>query len=345
MIDPLLVRTIRGEKVERPPVWLMRQAGRYLEEYRAIKTKHSFLEMCRSPELAFEVSMQPIRIFAPDAAIVFADILLPAQCLGIEVTFAPGPKVMNPIKTVDDLRSLKSDSPKGALSFVSETIRALRSELEQLDPHERKAVLGFAGAPWTMACYLLDQGPFKHFEQTVIFAKEHPKAFAKFLDQVAALTEEYLLCQVEAGADAVQLFESWGGILPLEDYRRFALPAAERIVSTLRRKGVPVIFYMNGSSHLLPAMQESGASCISIDSRTSLQQAREVLDHDMALQGNLDPTDLFLPKDEIFLRTREMIAQVPEKQRYIVNLGHGILQTTPRESVRTFIEAVKVGWC
>lgn len=347
MNDPLLVRSIRGEKIERPPVWLMRQAGRYLEEYRAIKTRHSFLEMCRSPELAFEVSMQPIRFFAPDAAIVFADILLPAHCLGIEVVFSPGPKVINPIRNVEDLRGLTIGSPRESLSYVTSTISALRSELENLaiqNSEPRKAVIGFAGSPWTMACYLIDQGPFKHFEQTVIFAKEHPKAFGKFLEDLSRVTEDYLLAQVEAGADVVQLFESWGGILTLEDYRRFALPAAERVVSALRRKGVSVIYYLNGCSHLLPALQEVGASCISVDSRTSLKEARRCLEPQTALQGNLDSTDLFLPRDELFEKTRMMIQGLNEKTRYIANLGHGILQTTPRESVRTFIEAVKLGW-
>lgn len=343
MKTPLLVRALRGEAIERPPVWLMRQAGRYLEEYRALKTKNSFLEMCRNPELAFEVSMQPIRFFQPDAAIVFADILLPAQCLGIDVTFAPGPKVTNPIRGVADIRDLRMESPARILSFVPEALTAIRNALEQ-EEGPRKAVIGFAGAPWTMACYLIDQGPYKHFEQTAIFAKEHPKAFAFFLETISRLTEEYLLAQVEGGADVVQLFESWGGILSLDDYRRYALPSCERIITSLARRGVPVILYVNGSSHLLHAMTESGASCLSVDSRTPLAAAYSVVGKNVTIQGNLDPTDLFLQGDEVYSRTREMISAVPDQRNYIANLGHGVLQSTPRESVRVFIEAVKAGW-
>lgn len=343
MTAPLFVRAIRGEKIERPPVWLMRQAGRYLEEYRAIKEKSSFLEMCRTPELAFEVSMQPIRAFSPDAAIVFADILLPAQCLGIDVAFAPGPKVANPIRTAAELTGRKVTSPRSSLPYVFETIRALKSALTK-SGEEPKAVIGFAGAPWTMACYLIEQGPYKHFERTAIVAKQSPKELQEFLDHVAAMTEEYLLCQVEAGADVVQLFESWGGILPLDDYRRFALPAVQRIVGNLEKQNVPVILYANGSSHLLPALRESGASCISVDSRTSLATACEAVGAKTAIQGNLDPTDLFLPPSEIAVRTRAMMASFPRRTGYIANLGHGVLQTTPRESVKTFIDTVKSGW-
>ena len=341
--DPLMLRAIRGERLERPPVWIMRQAGRYLAEYNAVKAEHSFLQICRTPELAVEVSMQPLRYLNVDAAIIFSDILIPATALGIEVDFAPGPVVLNPIRSAADVQAIRVENVARKTEFVAQAISALRSELLKLSG-PRKALVGFAGAPWTMASYIIDQKPFKHFERTQIFAREQPQALHALLEMLTTITEEYLLTQVEAGADAVQLFDTWAGQLSLDDYQRFALPYTQRIIESMRRRGVPTLLYINGCGALLPAMIHSGASVLSVDWRVPLAEACERIPIEIGIQGNLDPTDLYGTTDEVRARTQKMLAAVQGRSRYIANLGHGILQTTPRENALTFVKTVQDGW-
>jgi len=321
----------------------MRQAGRYLAEYNAVKAKHSFLEICRTPELAVEVSLQPIRFLDVDAAIIFSDILIPATALGIQVDFAPGPVVLNPIRSAADIQALKVEDVTQKTKFVAQAISSLRTELDKL-PGAPKALVGFAGAPWTMASYLIEQKPFKHFERTQILAREHPQALHLLLDQLTTITEEYLLSQVEAGADAVQLFDTWAGLLSLEDYQQFALPYTQRIFATMKRRGVPTLLYINGCSSLLPAMIQSGASVLSIDWRVSLSEACERIPIEIGIQGNLDPTALYGTSEEVRTQTKQMLTAAQGRARYIANLGHGILQTTPRENALTFVKTVQDGW-
>ncbi len=343
-MDPLLLRTLRGETVNRPPVWLMRQAGRYLHEYRDLKAKHSFLEMCRRPELAVEVTMQPMRILNPDAAILFSDILIPAQCIGIDVDFQPGPVIRNPLAARDTGR-LTVIPPAEHVPYVFEAIKRVRSELESLaGSGERKALLGFAGAPWTMACYIVEQGPHKHFQGTQVAAAEVPEAIGELLQVLANLTADYLIEQYRSGADAVQLFDSWAGNLSLEDYRTWALPATKEVVRRLREAGAPVILFVNGSSHLLEAMVECGADAYSVDWRTPIATAQEFVGQTTTIQGNFDPTHLFRPKAAVVEETRAMLASVKYRERYIANLGHGVLQGTPRENVIAFVETVREGF-
>lgn len=341
---PLLVKALRRLEVDRPPVWLMRQAGRYLSEYRAVKEQHGFLGMCRSAEIAAEVTLQPVRIFDVDAAIIFSDILLPAACLGIEVDFNPGPVVKNPIRSPGDLNSIKVGDPAAKLSYVLDALRIVRSDLEKEVTENRKAVIGFAGAPWTLACYLIDQGPYKHFAGTQIFAQRHSEAFKGFVMLLADLIADYLLAQIEAGADVVQIFDSWGGNLSEEDYRRFALPANQRIIETVRHRA-PVVLYVGGGSHLLSSMYDSGADCLSVDWRTSLEKAVSIGDGSRAVQGNLDPAQLFAPVEEVIRHSRKMLGSVMKTKArhrgYVANLGHGVLQETPRESVKAFVDTVK----
>lgn len=344
-MTPLLLRSLAGETIPRPPVWLMRQAGRYLTEYQAVKARHAFLEMCRSPELATEVTMQPIRILDPDAAIIFADILLPAEGMGFGIDFAPGPKIHNPVRMRSDIEALRIGEPERDTPFVLAALRQVRSELAQLaGSGERKALLGFAGAPWTMACYLIDQTPFKHFERTPILAAQDPAALAMLLEKITATTEQYLLAQCESGADAVQLFESWGGILPEDDYRRYALPYVRRIVETVHRARKPIILYANGSHHLLGALADAGADCVSIDSRTPLAAAEARIGDAVSLQGNLDPAHLFGSPETVAREVEQLLYSLERRTRFILNLGHGILQQTPRESVIAFVDAAKAGW-
>lgn len=338
--EPLLVAALRGLPLERPPVWLMRQAGRYMPQYRELKERHSFLELCRRPELAVEVSLQPIDQLDVDAAIIFSDILIPLTSLGIEIEFNPGPHILNPLRDPRDFTKLGSASLGPAVGYVFDAVAGLRAELAGR-PGKRKAVIGFAGAPWTLACYLTAQGPYKHFQATSIFAHEHPREMEQLLDRLTTLITDYLMGQVAAGADAVQLFDSWGGILDAADYRQFSLPYLERIISAVQDIGCPVILFVGNSSHLLAELGTTGATAISIDWRTSLSEAARQLGDRFILQGNLDPTQLFGSIPDVVDRTTTMLRQAPHGGRYIANLGHGILQTTPVENVEAFVRTVQ----
>ena len=295
--------------------------------------------------MALEISLQPVRILDVDAAIVFADIMLPAEGMGFEIEFAPGPVVHNPIRSGRDVEALEVSDPYKNVSYVLDTIKALRQELTQLDSEgQRKAVIGFAGAPWTLACYLLDQGPFKHFHGTQVLAKKDPQMLELLLDKLCDCICNYLVAQHECGADAVQLFDTWAGNLSAEDYQRFALPHTIKIFESLKKVGCPCTLYINGSSHLLPKLKLSGADCISVDWRTGLTEASEILGDKIAIQGNLDPSELFGPQNELKLKTSQMLNSWQRSSGYIVNLGHGILPTTPRENAIEFINTAKQGW-
>jgi len=322
----------------------MRQAGRYLLEYQEIKSRHSFLEMCTTPELALEVSLQPIRILDVDAAIVFADILLPLRSMGLEIDFNPGPKILKPLRYRSDIDQLKYQDPAQALDYVMRTLEMLQQELRlKYSAQGEKAVIGFAGAPWTMACYAIDQGPWKHFHGTQIFAYKNESAMHALLEKLTETTIDYLTAQLESGADAVQLFDSWAGNLSVEDYCRFALPYTQQIFAALKKTKKPSILYVNGSSHLLEPMIESGADCISVDWRTPIGTAQKRFEGGV-VQGNFDPTHLFGAKDEVVARTKAMLSTVHDTSRYIANLGHGVLQQTPRENVIAFVDTIKKGW-
>ena len=313
----------------------MRQAGRYLKEYREIKKSYSFLQMCRSSDIAAEVTMQPLDIFDVDAAIVFADILLPLEGMGFEIDFNPGPLVGNAISHPQDIENLRSDAG-AAIRFVPEAIEKIKRSLSVTN----KSVIGFGGAPFTMACYAINQGGYKHFAKTIIFAKEHPAAYSQFLDKISDVTIEYLNAQLQAGADVVQLFDSWAGNLSTEDYKKYALPYVQKIVSSLNDKA-PLIYYAGNSGHLLSLTASSGAQCLSLDWRVNLSDARKSLKKDIAIQGNFDPSDLFLSEQKVKEKTRQMLLKAESKTRYIANLGHGVLIHTPRESVRAFVDEVK----
>lgn len=336
---PLIIRALRREKTERPPVWIMRQAGRYMAEYRAMKEKHSFLELCRTPELALEITMQPMHFLNPDAAILFSDIMIPLEGLGFEIDFKPGPVVANKIKTPADVSALKSYDVWSGCKFVFDALRLIRGELSLTHPNA--GLLGFAGAPWTMACYVIEQGLFKHFQGTEVFAKAQPKAFAELIDKFTSVVTDYLLAQVEAGAQAVQLFDSWGGNLTAEEYKRYSLPSIQKISAAIKKTGTPVILYVGNTGAVLETLKDAGVDCVSLDARVDLVQAREVLGPNVALQGNLSPTDLFLPQETVVKTTQIMLESMRGQAGYIANLGHGILPTTPPENARAFVETIK----
>jgi uroporphyrinogen decarboxylase len=330
---PLIIRSILGETIERLPVWLMRQAGRYLPEYRAMKEQHTFLELCSSPELAFEVSMQPMRRFPLDASIVFSDILFPCKRLGFEIDFNPGPVVKNAIKSPADILNLSMQKSDVVYRSVYSTISALR---KALDP--TKAVLGFAGSPWTLACYLLDQHPFKQFLGTQVFAYKHRKEFHQFLSLLTDLTIEYLQGQVEAGADAVQLFDTWGGMLNRDAYEEFSFQYNERIFEACNKS--PTIFYLNSGTHLTDLISNTKATCLSLDWRIDPQKDLNSLPTNKSIQGNFNPTILFAPTETIEIETQKMLKSFNRKTNYVANLGHGVLVTTPISGVETFINTV-----
>jgi uroporphyrinogen decarboxylase len=328
----LFLRACRGEAVPRLPVWMMRQAGRYLPEYRVIRAKRAFLEVCKTPELAIEVSLQPFRRLGVDAIIVFSDILIPAEAMGMKLELGDaGPNLPSPIRTERDIDGLRIFDAESETGFLMEAIRGIVREVGPTIP-----VLGFAGAPWTLACYMVEGRTKEGFATVKALMYEKPRAFEALLKKIATATVGYLKAQIAAGATAVQLFDTWCGELNLEDYERFALPAVREIISGVGG-AVPVIYYTKASHHLLGAVARAGANVLSLDWRIDLAEARAALGPKIALQGNVDPAMLFAPAEKIRATTQET-AEKLGGVGHILNLGHGILQGTPVEHARLFIE-------
>jgi uroporphyrinogen decarboxylase len=330
----LLLRACRCEPVERVPVWIMRQAGRYLPEYRAIRKKHSFLEVCRTPDLAVEVSLQPYRVLGVDAVIVFSDILIPAGAMGLPFELTDkGPVIESPLRTAAQVHKLAVFDPEQETGFLMEAIRRLSREL---GPHV--PVLGFAAAPWTLACYMIEGHGKEGFPSAKTMLYADPDLFRTLLGRIASATAEYLRAQIAAGAAAVQLFDTWVGELTLEQYREFALPATQLLIEEIDAGDAPVILYTKASSHLISAVAESGASVLSVDWRADLSALREQLGTRVALQGNVDPCVLLGPEEGVRRAAREAVEKTGGIG-HILNLGHGILQQTPVENARVFVSA------
>jgi uroporphyrinogen decarboxylase len=327
----LFLRACRGEAVPRVPVWMMRQAGRYLPEYRELRAKHAFLEVCKTPDLAVEVSLQPFRRLGVDAIIVFSDILIPAEAMGLPLELGDaGPNLPEPVRSLDAVRKLRQFDPETETGFLMEAIRRIVRTAGQ-----DVAVLGFAAAPWTLACYMVEGRTKEGFAKVKEFLYTEPETFRELLSRIAQATVGYLKAQVAAGAAAVQLFDTWCGELALPEYRAFVLPAVQEVISAMRGS-VPVIYYTKASHHLLPAVAESGADVLSCDWRVNLAELRAKIGSKIALQGNLDPAVLFAPQEHI-RRTTEEILQQLGGVGHILNLGHGILPSTPVENAQTFI--------
>ena len=328
----LFLRACRGEALPRVPVWMMRQAGRYLPEYREIRAKHGFLEVCKTPELAVEVSLQPFRRLGVDAVIVFSDILIVAEAMGLQLELGDaGPNLPEPVRTVEAVRQLRDFDPEVETGFLMQAIRRLAREVGPDVP-----VLGFAAAPWTLACYMVEGRAAEGFPATKAFRHGEPEIFRELLHRIAKATSLYLEAQIAAGVAAVQLFDTWAGELNLRDYLDFALPATQEIVSSLGRRA-PVIYYSKASSHLLLAAADSGADVLSVDWRADLRDLRSTLGPRVALQGNVDPAILFAPPETIRCVTHDTLAALGGVG-HILNLGHGILQHTPVENAQLFIE-------
>jgi len=321
----------------RPPVWIMRQAGRYLPEYREIRAKYGFLEMCGNPEVVREITLQPIRRFGMDAAIIFADILLPLMPMGLKLRFAKGegPIIDNPIRTPADVAALKDPDPAKDLDYVAEALRLTRSALEP-----EKALIGFAGAPFTLACYAI-QGHGGNFDFVRRFMFTQNEAFEKLLSRFADMTIDYLRMQVEAGAQAVQIFDSWGGSLSAYDYLHQVFPHVNRILKETKSLGVPRILFVKGANHFRDFLNTSCADVIGLDWTMPLVGSRKILGPKYAVQGNLDPMVLFATPEFVKRRTRAMLTVNGDQPGYIANLGHGIHKETPIESVHAFVDTIK----
>ena len=335
MANDLLIRAARGESVERTPVWMMRQAGRYLPEYRAVRADTDFLTLCKTPDLAVEVSLQPYRIIGVDAVIMFSDILIPVEAMGQEVrlTEQKGPELPDPIRSREQVDRLIIPDPIEKTGFVMEIIRRLRRELDGAVP-----LIGFAGAPWTLAAYMIEGGGSRNYAQVKRMMYADPVTFHTLLDKIADTVILYLNAQIEAGAQVVQLFDSWAGELSVDDYAEFALPYQQKIFASINRDRAPAILFINGCGNFLEMMASSGADVLSIDWRIDLREARSRIGDRLTLQGNLDPCVL-LSTPEIIKQKARALIEAGGGRKHILNLGHGILPMTPVENARAFVEA------
>ena len=327
----LFLRSCRCEPVPRLPVWMMRQAGRYLPEYREIRAKHAFLEVCKTPDLAVEVSMQPFRRLDVDAIIIFSDILIPAEAMGLPLELGDaGPNLPQPVRSAADVQRLRIFDPEVETGFLME---ALRRTVKTAGPDV--PVLGFAASPWTLACYMVEGKTKEGFATVKSFLYREPKVFRELLQKIAQATVLYLKAQIAAGVSAVQLFDTWCGELDLRDYTEFVLPVVQHVISQLG-KSVPVIYYTKASHHLLSSVVQAGADVLSVDWRVSPSDLRKLAGPNVAIQGNLDPAILFSTPEKIRNSTLEIVAELGGRG-HILNLGHGILQHTPVESAALFI--------
>ena len=323
--------------VDCTPVWFMRQAGRYMKEYREVRKSHSILTICKTPDLAAQVTLQPIKRFDLDAAIIFADILLPLEPMGIQLEFAKGegPVIHNPVRDAAGVGSLQPFEPDEKTPFVMEAIRIVRRELDGKVP-----LIGFCGAPFTLASYIIEGGHSDHYLRTKRMMLHAPGLWKELMTKLADAMAAYLRAQIRAGAQVVQIFDSWVGCLNPEDYREHVLPYTRRMIDGLKKEGVPVIHFGTGTSGFLEAMREAGGNVIGVDWRINLDEAWKRLGPGVAIQGNLDPVILFGPMNEIERRVNDILRRAGNRPGHIFNLGHGILPETPVENVAAVVELV-----
>lgn len=332
---PVFLAACRREPVPYTPIWIMRQAGRYLPEYRDVRAKVSFETLTRTPELAAQVTLQPLQRFPLDAAILFSDIMTPLQGMGVDLTFEPGPVVRDPIRTEGAIAALRALVPKRDVPFVLETIRLIRAAAPRNVP-----LIGFAGGPFTLFCYLVGGRPSKEFETARAFLYANPDQATRLLDRLADAMAAYLAAQADAGAQALMLFESWGGLLAAPQFERFALRAARRTLSALRSLQVPLIYYLNQGSALLERLAPLEADVIGVDWRTPLGTVRRVLGPEKAVQGNLDPAALFAPPQVLEQEAARVLREAGAAPGHIFNLGHGIWPHTDPDAVARLIDVV-----
>ncbi|KAH7387839.1 hypothetical protein KP509_16G044600 [Ceratopteris richardii] len=338
--EPLLLRAVRGDKVERPPVWLMRQAGRYMKVYRDLCEKHpSFRERSENVDLSIEISLQPWKKFQPDGVILFSDILTPLTGMNIpfDIIKGKGPIIPHPIRTAHDVSQVRELVPEEAVPYVGETLKALKSEVGNAS-----TILGFVGAPFTLASYIVEGGSSKNYSNIKRLAFGHPEVLHSLLQKLAVSVALYIKYQADHGAQAVQIFDSWATQLSPVDFEAFSLPYLKQIISDVKttHPHLPIILYASGSGGLLERMASACADVVSVDWSVDMAEARQRLGHDVAVQGNVDPGVLFGSKDFITRRIHDTVAKAGQ-QKHILNLGHGVLVGTPEENVEHFFDVAK----
>lgn len=335
--DSNFVRASKRLAVARTPVWFMRQAGRYMPEYRAVRKQYSLLEICKQPRLAADVTITAAEILGVDAAIIFADLLLPLEVMELPFHFSAGegPVIEKPVRSPDDITRLRTDRA-GELGYVSEAVALVAKHFA-----DRVPVIGFCGAPFTLASYMIEGGASRNYVHTKKMMYRSPAQWNTLMEKLVAVTSEYSAEQVRAGADAIQIFDSWVGCLSVEDYRRHVLPHVTRMVDRLRQTGVPIIYFATDSATLLPSMKETGADVIGLDWRIPLDEGWTRIEHATAVQGNLDPVLLFADWNELRSRAENILERAGGRPGHIFNLGHGILPETPVENVKNLVRFVQ----
>lgn len=337
-MNDLFLKACKRERVERTPVWMMRQAGRYLPEYRAVRDKTDFLTMCKTPELAAEVTIQPVDIVGVDAAIIFSDILVVPEAMGmrLEMIESQGPRLLDPIRSREDVEALKIPDPEKTLRYVMRAIEEAKTAL-----HGRVPLIGFAGSPWTLAAYMIEGTGSKDWKHTKRMMLDDPETMKLLLGKLAESVRLYLEAQIAAGADAVQLFDTWGGVLAPDHYKKFSLDFIHQIVSRLHRKGEPVIVFSKGANHSLKEIAAVGVDVIGIDWTIDMADAKEQVDDKVALQGNLDPSVLYASPEVIRQEVRSILRKFGRGSGHVFNLGHGIFPDVPVEHAKAYVRAVK----
>ncbi len=336
-MNDTFLKACRGEEIEYTPVWLMRQAGRYLAEYQSVRAKVDFLTLCKTPELAAKVTLQPVDILGVDAAILFSDILIPVEAMGLRLAFSDkqGPVLSEPIRNKSAVERLLIPDTEEDMPFTIETIKILRKELENKVP-----LIGFSGAPFTLATYMIEGGTSKNFLHTKKMMFQHSGIFSYLMEKLTVTVTSYLSAQIKAGAQAVQIFDTWAGILAPPDYKEFVLPYVKKAISELKKEGVPIIYFINDCAGILKEVKKSGADVIGVDWRINIGDAINRLGKKVVIQGNLDPCALFLPKEKLEEKIKDILWKGEAAKGHIFNLGHGILPETPVENVIAMVEAV-----
>ena len=343
MKTPRFLAACRRQRTDATPIWLMRQAGRYLPEYRKIREKATLLEMCERPEWAAEVTLQPLRRFDLDAAILFADILLVPRAMGLKLEFVKGegPSLSPAVRTMRDVARLRETAPEESLAFVLDAVRLVRRALP-----EGKALIGFAGAPFTVASYVIEGGPSDHYLRTKAMMHGEPKTWDALMGKLARMTASYLRAQVAAGAQAIQLFDSWVGNLSAPDYERFVLPYSREVIRAVAKTGVPVIHFGTGTGGFIERLAAAGGDVVGVDWATPLDEAWKRIGRSRAVQGNLDPVLLAAaPTKALLAAAKDVLRRAGGRRGHIFNLGHGVLPMTPPEQVRRLVEFVHEETC
>ncbi len=336
--NDLFLRACKKQPVERTPIWIMRQAGRYLPEYRAVREKSDFISMCKTPELAAEVTIQPVDIIGVDAAILFSDILVIPEAMGmkLEMIESKGPKLYQPIRHTNDVNKLKNIDAYKDLKYVLDAVSLTKKEL-----NNRVPLIGFAGSPWTLMTYMVEGGGSKNFSEIKKFIYNQPEAAHKLLDKIADAVADYLSAKIEAGVNAVQIFDTWGGLLSQDDFNEFSLQYITKIISQIKRGDEPVIVFGKGVHHSLDKLAACGADVIGLDWTMNLAQVKKQIGNKVALQGNLDPTVLYGSKEKIKSEAIKVIESYGKDTGHVFNLGHGILPDILPENAKHLVNVVK----